>query len=61
MNKQDGNKDKEKAIKDKEKAIYKAIHNIACIVFAFVFLWMFYKDDPGLLTKALAFWSNLFH
>ena len=55
MNKQqDGNK-------DKEKARYKTIHNIACIVFAFVFLWMFYKDDPGLLTKALAFWSNLFH
>ena len=56
MNKQDGNKDKEK-----EKARNKMIHDVACIFFAFVFLYMFYKDDPGLLTKALAFWSNLFH
>ena len=56
MNKQDGNKDKEK-----EKAIKKMIHDVACIFFAFVFFCMFYKHDPGLLTKALAFWSNLFH
>ena len=59
MNKQDGNKDKEKEKKDKERD--KTIHNIACIGFAIFFLYMFCKDDPGLLTKAVAFWSNLFH
>ena len=56
MNKQDGNKDKEKA-----KAIYKIIHDVAYLASGLFIFWIFFHDNPELITKAVAFWSKLFH
>ena len=60
MNKQDGNKDKEKE-KEKEKAIYKIIHDVAYLASGLFIFWIFFHDNPELITKAVVFWSKLFH